>query len=88
MHGPKLNRDWIGLRVRTTREAQNMLCRIPAGTEGTVSSYSGGRTGIGFRGDPCDCCGVSVFIKGMQRSDFVILTPRDQWPDTRGQGRR
>lgn len=88
MIGPKLNRDWVGLRVRLRREASNSLCTIPAGTEGVIDRYSVGRRAIGFEGDPCECCGVSVHISGLHRSDFVILTPQNEWKDTRGQGRR
>lgn len=88
MRGPQLNRDWVGLRVRLNRDAKNMLCSIPLGTEGTVSSYSAGKSAISFTGDKCECCGVSVHISGLRRVDVDILTPLDEWKDTRGQGRR
>lgn len=85
--GPKLNRDWIGLRVRTLRSMRSQLCSIPNGTEGTVRSYSPGRQGIGFEADPCGYCGIAAFISGLSRGDLKILTPREDWPDTRGRGR-
>lgn len=85
--GPKLNRDWVGLRVRLKRPAKNGFGSLPAGTVGTVDGYSGVR-GIGIETDKCNCCGVSVFIVGLSRGDFEILTPESEWKDTRGRGSR
>lgn len=86
--GPELNRDWVGLRVRLRRRASNSFNVIPAGTEGVVQSYSPGKSAIRFTGIPCSSCGVAVVISGMHRSDFEIITPESEWPDTRGKGRR
>lgn len=80
--GPKLNRDWIGLRVKLKRAAENGLARLEAGTTGIVDGYP--HAGIRFAADKCEHCGVQVFITRMRRYDFEILTPVSEWPDTRG----
>jgi hypothetical protein len=85
--GPKLNRDWVGLRVRLLGKAQNQIGTIPAGTTGTIASYTGGRMGIRFEADACQHCGISMRVSGMVRRDFAILTPSSEWKDTRGKGR-
>lgn len=85
MNGPKLQRDWVGLRVRLLKSTQNSLVRIPAGTTGVIDACHKGK--VRFIGDPCKCCGVSVVITGMRVRDFGILTPPDEWPDTTGKGR-
>ncbi len=85
-HGPKLNRDWIGLRVKLKRRAKNMLGTIVEGTCGTVTVYSGGR-GIRFEADLCKHCGCALAVAGMHRSDFTILTPPEEWKNTQGKGR-
>jgi|GEM_PF-3148631 len=85
--GPKLNRDWVGLRVRLRREASNAYGVLPAGTEGVIKHYSSGRPRIEFMSDECPHCKVRIRISGMSRFDFDILTPKEDWPDTRGKGR-
>lgn len=85
--GPKLNRDWIGLRVRLRREATNAYATLAAGTEGEITGYSSGRPRIEFMSDECPKCKVRIRISGMSRLDFDILTPKEDWPDTRGKGR-
>lgn len=86
MIGPKLNRDWEGLSVRLLRPARNGYALLPAGTTGEIEGYS--RCGIVFVSEKCECCGVQIRISRMRRGDFEILTPSEEWPDTRGQGRR
>jgi hypothetical protein len=81
-HGPKLNRDWVGLKVKLNRTAQNGFAKLAEGTTGIVDTYS--RMGITFLADKCEHCGVQVSISRMERRDFVILTPPEKWPDTRG----
>ena len=83
--GPKLNRDWEGLRVKLTRSARNAYGTLAEGTVGVVTRY--GPTGIEFYADCCEACGFSPRISGMRRDDFVIITPEEEWPDTRGRGR-
>jgi len=85
-HGPKLNRDWVGLRVRLRRRARNYYVTLAEGTEGTIDHYS--HAGITFESDKCKKCGVQAHISKMRREDFDILTPPDEWPDTRGKGRK
>lgn len=87
-HGPKLNRDWVGLRVMLMRDAENAYGRIAANTTGTITAYSPGRRAIEFQADGCGSCGFRPTICAMPRHAFEILTPVDEWPDTRGQGRR
>ena len=84
-HGPKLNRDWVGLRVKLTRKAANAHCSIAAGTAGVISSYGRGSNRIYFDADPCELCGGALIICGLNRADFVILTPPEEWKDTWGQ---
>ncbi len=87
MSGPKLNRDWIGLRVKLRRRATNQHGTLPIGTVGFIDGYSAGRQ-IRFEADSCKHCGFKPSISGMHRSDFAIMTPPDDWPDTQGRGRR
>ncbi len=86
-HGPKLNRDWIGLRVKLTRRVENMLGTIAEGTAGTVTSYANGRLQIRFEADPCEHCRCALAIAAMGREDFTILTPPEEWKNTQGKGR-
>jgi len=88
MTGPKLNRDWVGLRVKLRRECANAHGTFPRGATGTVESYTGGKKGICFQMDECEHCHVALRVSGMRRHDFVILTPPEDWPDTRGRGKR
>jgi hypothetical protein len=81
MKGPKLNRDWIGLRVRLITENANGYARLQPGTEGYIRNYS--PKGIEFESDKCECCSVRVFMTRLQRSDVEIITPEEKWPDTR-----
>lgn len=87
-HGPKLNRDWIGLRVKLVREARNRSGTIAEGTAGVITNYVAGGLGIRFEADTCEYCQCGLGVVGMHREDFVILTPPDEWPDTRERGRR
>jgi len=81
MTGPKLNRDWIGLRVIFLKDQGNGYGKLPAGTEGTVRTYN--NKGIEFESDKCECCGVKIFMTRLQRCDVEVLTPEEEWPDTR-----
>lgn len=78
MNGPKLNRDWIGLRVRLKRNAANSYVAFAAGTIGEVISYRGGRNGISFKSEPCPHCAASLIIAGMHRGDFDMEDKRDR----------
>jgi hypothetical protein len=85
-YGPKLNRDWIGLRVKLKHRATNAMATLAAGTSGIVEGYS--NTGIYFESDPCEHCQVKIRVSQMRRHDFEILTPEEEWPNTQGQGRK
>ena len=88
MHGPKLNRDWIGLRVMLVRQAENMLGTLAEGTTGKVTSYAHGQRQIRFEADPCEHCRCAFAIAGLARGNFVILTPPEEWKNTQGKGQR
>ena len=87
MHGPTLNRDWIGLRAKLLRDATNYYGTIPSGTTGTIKNYSGGARAIRFDADPCAHCSQALSVSGLRRGDVVIVTPPEEWPDSRGKGR-
>jgi hypothetical protein len=87
MHGPKLNRDWVGLRVQLVHRAENSLGTIAGGTTGTITSYDSGHMRIRFEATPCEKCQCAFAVAGMYRRDFVILTPRGKWKNTQGKGR-
>jgi len=88
IYGPKLNRDWIGLRVTLRREAQNLVGVVARGARGEITEYTGGRRGIQFTPDGCSHCGCSIIISGLRREDFTILTPPEAWRNTQTQGWR
>ena len=81
-HGPQLNRDWVGLRVKLRRRVRNAYGSLPEGATGVIDGYS--RLGIRFESDSCKKCGLQLSISQMRREDFDILTPPEEWPDTRG----
>lgn len=83
-HGPDLNRDWVGLRVATNRPVKNRLVEVPTASAGTVSAYSPGSSAITVRFDPCDHCGIAAVVSGLVRASLVILTPKEDWLDTKG----
>lgn len=85
--GPVLNRDWIGLRVRTNREMGNRICKVPQGATGTVTHYSNGVHKITVAFDGCQSCGVSAIVSGITRYSLEVLTPESEWPNTQGKGR-
>lgn len=86
--GPKLKRDWVGLRVCVLCELQNFYGVIPAATYGTITDHSPGHRQYTFTADACRHCGIQLKMSGLQRRDFAIVTPPEDWPDTRGKGRR
>jgi hypothetical protein len=48
---PRLQRDWVGLRVRTTRDVNSGLMLVPKGTFCTIKAVSVGSCRISA--DPC-----------------------------------
>lgn len=69
---PKLMRDWVGRKVRNNRELNNGLGRYPIGTEWRVT-YN--RAGLSLEADPCSCCGIQAYIRGVPLN-WVDLLPR------------
>ena len=84
--GPKLNRDWVGLRVKNHETIRNGCAKVEKGSTGTIIRYPS--TGIIVEFDSCKTCKVAPIFSRMHRMDFLILTPMAEWPDTRGKGRR
>lgn len=87
-HGPKLNRDWIGLRVRLRVEAGNYYGRLAIGTTGVIDAYSPAPRRITFLADKCECCGIRLRVSRLYRHYFEILTPEEEWSNTQGEKRK
>ena len=71
MSWPKLKRDAVGLRVRTTTELRNYHVIIPAGSVLTVAGW---RTDeLELHSDPCEHCGVRVIIRKVSISWVELI---------------
>lgn len=60
---PRLKRDYVGRRVRTTKMLRNGYAELPAGSLAVVVEQS--KKGSSLRFDRCTCCGVSIFMTGI-----------------------
>jgi len=70
MKKPKRKKDWVGLRVRSRKDLQNSLGKIPAGTIFTVDrNYAG----LYLTSDPCPHCGVRFFIIKVPEREVTII---------------
>ena len=67
---PRLKRDWIGRKVRTLRELRNYWGMIPAGT---VCAVDDNHSGLRLATEPCDHCGVKIYISRVPESDVELL---------------
>jgi hypothetical protein len=67
---PKLKRDWVGRKVRTTRELINGYVTIPRGTVATVTGNHGG---LSLSTDACATCGVRCHIRKVSEFDVDLL---------------
>ena len=67
---PRLKRDWVGRTVRTKRELRNGMMSIPAGT---IAEVTYNRAGLELSTQPCDSCGVRIFIKRVPEHDVELL---------------
>lgn len=67
---PKLKRDWEGLKVQTLRVFRNGNIEIPSGTTCTVERNYGG---LYLITDPCEKCGVRVYITKVPEDGVLIL---------------
>ena len=66
---PRLLRDAVGMRVRTTRVVGNHYGACAIGTTGLIDrAYRW--TDMTFRADGCLHCGVRLNIAGCSRNDF------------------
>jgi hypothetical protein len=67
---PKLKRDWIGRKVRTTVELRNGWGVIP---RDTVMTVQGNRSGLELIAEPCEHCGVRLSITRVSEYDVLLL---------------
>jgi len=86
--GPKLKRDWVGLRVSLRGSHKNGHARFPEGMTGTITRFTSGRRHFEFTADKCEHCGIQLSICGLYEDSFTILTPRAEWKDTSASKRR
>lgn len=84
--GPKLNRDWAGLRVRTVCKLRNGMCVLPKGYMATVLYY--GPKGIEIEADACLECSARKIVTCCRRDQFEIVTPKSEWKDSSASGKR
>ncbi|MGV3779255.1 hypothetical protein [Citrobacter freundii] len=70
---PKRLYEWNGASVKLVRETANGWAKLPAGTAGKIRTVKGGRSGLEFVSDACQCCGVQVSISHMRPEHFELL---------------
>jgi hypothetical protein len=71
---PKLKKDYAGLKVRLKRTLKNGIIEIPAGKVCTIESWYRGAC---LRTDPCECCGVRVYITKVPQSALELLEKQE-----------
>lgn len=71
---PRLKRDWVGRKVRTVVMMRNGNMEIPIGTVCEVTYNRGGLT---LKTEPCDCCGVAIYITRVPERDVRLLMEVD-----------
>ena len=84
VNGPKLKRDWVGLRVRARRDIQIVHGIAPKGTHGVVDGYYHGCVVI-FEAMGAD--DMPLRITQVQCYSLEVVTPPEEWPNTEGDGR-
>lgn len=67
---PKLKRDHIGLMVKTIVPMRNGMINIPTGT---ICKVEYARGGLSLETQPCEKCGVSVFIRKVSYAHVALL---------------
>lgn len=77
MDWPKLKRDHAGLIVKTVSPLRNGFMEIPAGTVCKVRNAHGG---LDLQTEPCEKCGVSVFIRKVGYSSVVLISGKQDMP--------
>jgi len=66
----KLKRDYVGLKVRTTKALRNGSIEIPAGTVLEIESWY---RGAAIWTPPCECCGVRMYMTKVPQSALEPL---------------
>lgn len=64
--------DWVGMRLKSKHRVKNGWAELPAGTLWTVT-YA--RSGLSIESDACSCCGIKVYVRGVDPRDFEVLKP-------------
>jgi hypothetical protein len=72
-------KKWIGRRVRSTCALKNGLNHSPTGT---IFTIVGKQAGFSLQTEPCEKCGVSVYIKKVPPEDLELLTDLDSLKET------
>lgn len=70
---PKLLKDVEGQHARLLVDVPLHGFKIPAGSEGTLQSYSRGWHRLHFTGPTCECCGVTPYAYGLSWKSFEII---------------
>jgi len=65
-------KDLIGCRVRSLHALSNHHIKIPKGWEGVVDGVW--RRTVHIQHDPCDRCGVAVYMRQIPLSSVVLIT--------------
>ena len=68
-------KDLIGRKIRAVRALTNYNIRVPIGWEGIIESVW--RRTVHVKGDPCDSCGVAVYMRQVPLSALVLLEAAD-----------
>lgn len=69
---PKRVRDFKGLRAKTRRDLKSGWMQIPAGSMVTIGQSNRARA-IRFERDPCETCGVRVYMTGLHWRDLELV---------------
>lgn len=68
--GGKKVTDWVGKRVRSTREIRNGNGSMPTGTFYKVT-YA--RSGLTLESEKCACCGASQYVRKVDPRDVEVV---------------
>lgn len=68
-NGMRRARDWLGKRIRLMRDISTGAAVYPKGMAGTVMDTG---PSMYVKGEPCPCCGVSMYIRKLSYFDIVL----------------
>lgn len=68
---PRRMTDWEGMRVRTVVNLASGAQSIPVGTVAVIHTA---RSGITLKTEPCEHCGVAVFIRRVSPMDVERIS--------------